>query len=97
MCKLKKSLYNLKQTSRQWNHKLTQTIIKFGYEQSKNDYYMFTERKCDKIVVFLVYVDNIMIAGNDQALVNELKVVLSNNFKIKDLGEIKYFFRSRNC
>lgn len=44
----------------------------------------------DKIVVLLIYVDN-MISRNNSSLINELKDVLRNSFKIKNLGELKYF------
>lgn len=47
---------------------------------------MFTKRKGDKIVVFLVYVNDI-----DHFFIEVLKYVLTNNFKIKDSGEIKHF------
>lgn len=71
---------------------MTQTLKnKIGYEQRKNDYSLFTKRKGNKIVVFLVYVDNIMIAGNDQSLIKELNDIQTNIFMIKDLGEMKYF------
>lgn len=86
VCKLQMYLFGLKQTFGQWNNKLTQTLKRFRYVQSKNNFSIFTKIRDDKIVVFLVYV---VIARNGQALTDGIKLVLTNNFKMKDLGEIK--------
>ncbi|KAE8721524.1 hypothetical protein F3Y22_tig00015825pilonHSYRG00003 [Hibiscus syriacus] len=91
VCRLQKSLYGLKQASRQWNLKLTEALLGAGYEQSKFDYSLFTMRKDKKIVVLLIYIDDLLITGNDDCLINDLKSFLNKKFKMKDLGELKYF------
>lgn len=58
VCKLNKSLYELKQASRQWNIKLTEALIDVRYCQSKYDYSMFTKKMDSDIVIILVYVDD---------------------------------------
>lgn len=61
VCRLQKSLYGLKQTSKQWNAKLTKALVKDGYSQSLFDDSLFTKR-CDyEIVALLVYVDDRVI------------------------------------
>lgn len=90
-CKLVKSLYGLKQASRQWNAKLTNALCNLGYTQSHLDYSLFTKRRDDGIVIVLVYVDDIFVTRNDANLIEETKHVLHSYFKIKDLGELKYF------
>lgn len=92
MCRLLKSLYSLKQASRQWNLKLTEALLHGGYVQSKHDYSLFTIKQGDKIVVLLVYVDDLLITGNDIEMIDELKRVLHSSFKMKDLGKLKFFF-----
>ena len=91
VCRLKKSLYGLKQASRQWNIKLTTALVESGFQQSKHDYSLFTKKVDQKIVMILVYVDDLIITGNDLQLIKESKIILQKNFKIKDLGELRYF------
>lgn len=76
----KMPLYCLKQASRQWNLKLTHTLTKHGFEKSKNDYSLFVKQESKWIVVCLVYVDGILISGNDHRLIQELKEILNKKF-----------------
>lgn len=72
-CRLFKSLYGLKQALRQWNAKLTDALSKSGYIQSHLDYSLFTKRKGTSLVIVLVYVDDLLITGNDSTLIQETK------------------------
>lgn len=92
MYRLHKSLYGLKQASRRWNLKLVEILTSSGFIQSHFDYSLFTRKKGDNIVIILVYVDDLLITGNDHTLIQESKTALQEKFKIKDLGEMKYFF-----
>lgn len=91
VCKLKRSMYGLKQSSRQWNHKLTNTLISLGYCQSKSDYSLFTKKTDTFFTTILVYVDGLVLAGNNIIEINNIKIILDNTFSIKDLGNLKYF------
>ncbi|GJT19242.1 ribonuclease H-like domain-containing protein [Tanacetum coccineum] len=91
VCRLKKSLYGLKQAPRQWNAKLTQTLIEHGFIQSKSDYSLFTKTDHNSFIALLVYVDDIIITGNDVGKIEKFKAYLNTKFKIKDLGKLKYF------
>ncbi|GJR33011.1 ribonuclease H-like domain-containing protein [Tanacetum coccineum] len=90
VCKLNKSLYGLKQAPRQWNVKLTTALAKHGFEQFKFDYSLYTKHNGDKFIALLVYVDDIVITGNDDIGIKEFKVFLSTKFMTKDLGVLKY-------
>ena len=57
--------------SRQWNLKLTEALIDSGFIQSHYDYSLFTKRVNTKMVVILVYVDDLLITGNDHQLILE--------------------------
>lgn len=90
-CKLNKSIYGLKQASRQWFERFSQFMLKSGFVQSKSDYSLFYKGSGDSYVALLVYVDDIIITGSNEKGITDLKQLLSNEFKLKDLGNLGYF------
>lgn len=91
VCLLKKSLYGLKQASRQWHARLVQELKKLGYIQSKNDYSLFLKKTNNDITIIAVYVDDIIVTGSDNFEINILKKHLHETFTIKDLRQLHYF------
>ncbi|KAL9231947.1 hypothetical protein vseg_007105 [Gypsophila vaccaria] len=91
VCRLKRSLYGLKQASRQWNHELTKLLLKQGFQQSRFDYSLFSREQDGFLTMVLVYVDDLLLTGNDPSYIAVLKKVLDTTFTIKDLGYIRYF------
>ncbi|MCI17772.1 hypothetical protein A2U01_0038923, partial [Trifolium medium] len=85
VCKLQRSLYGLKQASRQWNTKLTDTLTSSGYIQSKSDYSLFTKQRSTGFTVILVYVDDLVLGGTDTNEITHIKTLLDAKFSIKDL------------
>ena len=91
VCKLNKSLYGLKQASRQWYLKLSSALKAAGFQQSKADYSLFVRSHKGSFTTILVYVDDVILAGNNLQYIEETKQLLAKQFKLKDLGQLKYF------
>ncbi|KAL0409333.1 UNVERIFIED_CONTAM: Retrovirus-related Pol polyprotein from transposon RE1 [Sesamum radiatum] len=90
-CKLKRSLYGLKQVSRQWNLELTSQLQRFGFVQAPSDHCLFLKRTYNTLTALLVYVDDIVLTGDSVQELDAVKVYLDGLLTIKDLGLAKYF------
>jgi hypothetical protein len=90
VCKLKKSLYGLKQASRQWYLKFHNVISSFGFVENIMDQCIYLKVSGSKICFLVLYVDDILLATNDKGLLYEVKQFLSKNFDMKDMGEASY-------
>ena len=64
-CRLKKSIYGLKQASRQWYLKFDRTIRKFRFKENVEDNCIYTKFKNGKFVFLILYVDDILLASYD--------------------------------
>ena len=64
--------------------------MKCGFKQSKFDHSLFTKKFNQSFIALLVYFDDILIASNDVHAVEEFKVFLDQEFKLKDLGNLKF-------
>jgi hypothetical protein len=89
-CRLKKSIYGLKQASRQWYLKFDETVRKFGFKENKEDNCIYAKFKNGKFIFLILYVDDILLASSDIDLLLETKKFLSLKFDMKDLGEASF-------
>ena len=90
VCKLKKSIYGLKQPSRQWYLKFHEVITSFGFEENIMDQCIYQKVRGSKICFPVLYVDDILLATNDKGLLYEVKQFLFKKFDMKDMGEASY-------
>ena len=101
VCKLNKSIYGLKQASRQWYLKFNDTITSFGFKENIVDRCIYLKVSGSKFIFLILYVDGILLASSDLGLLHTTKKFLSENFEMKDMGEATYvigieIFRDRS-
>lgn len=94
VCRLKKSLYGLKQASRQGFAKLLNELQLQGYHQSHSDYSLFIKKEDPSIILVAISVVDIILTGNNKQGcqgITALKFHLDKIFSIKDLGRLSFF------
>ncbi len=91
VCKLKKSIYGLKQSPRCWNVALDTQVKSMGFIQSKNDPCIYFKNIGGEMFYMGVFVDDIVLAGKTERDLKGVKTTLSRKFEIKDLGKLNYF------
>ena len=92
VCKLKRTLYGLKQSPHAWFRRFTSSMKTFGYSQCNSDHTLFYRHSSSGgVALLLVYVDDIIITGNDSTAITELATKLATEFDIKHLGLLYYF------
>ncbi|KAL9308947.1 putative RNA-directed DNA polymerase [Arabidopsis thaliana] len=91
VCRLTKALYGLKQAPRAWFDTFSNFLLDFGFVCSKSDPSLFVCLQDGKTLYLLLYVDDILLTGSDQSLLEDLLKALNNRFSMKDLGPPRYF------
>ena len=90
VCKLQKALYGLKQSPRQWNAKMDSFLVdKLGFVSTSADACLYVRHTGNQFEAISLYVDDLLIAGNDQSTISTIKNDLSTMFEMKDLGPAK--------
>ncbi|XP_038683045.1 uncharacterized mitochondrial protein AtMg00810-like [Tripterygium wilfordii] len=91
VCRLRRALYGLKQAPRAWFAKFSSTIQQRGFQSSSYDSAFFVRRTALGCVFLLIYVDDMIITGDDYSGITDLKEYLQQQFEMKDLGSLSYF------
>jgi len=81
VCKLKKSIYGLKQASKQWYLKFNDTIVSFEFKENIVNRCIYLKVSWSKFIILMLYVDDILLTNNDLGILSETKKFLSNNFE----------------
>nr|GEX03208.1 hypothetical protein [Tanacetum cinerariifolium] len=90
VCKLQRSIYGLKQASRQWNKRFDEEIKKFGFIQNRDEPCVYRKASGSDVVFLILYVDDSLIMGNNIPRLKEVKDYLGKCFSTKDLREAAY-------
>ena len=90
VCKLQRSIYGLVQASRSWNIRFDEMIKAFGFMQTYGEACVYKKVSGSSVAFLILYVDDILLMGNDIELLDSIKAYLNKSFSMKDLGEAAY-------
>jgi hypothetical protein len=91
VCKLKKALYGLKQAPRAWYGKIAEFLIQNDFKVAPSDSSLFVNFKEERIAIVLVYVDDLIIMGDNVEEIQRIRNNLSIRFQMKEIGDLKHF------
>lgn len=97
VCLLKKAIYGLKQASRQWNAKIHQSLLDLGFTRTYSDagIYVYRRQGGDHVTIVVLYVDDLLLMGNQSSHIKHVKKALSKQYKMTDLGSVQRFLGLR--
>lgn len=90
VCKLKKPLYGLKQSGREWYRKLDYFLLSHGGRRTEADPCVYTFNEKESRVILIVYVDDLILASRRYDEITKIKKSLQSTFKMTDLGPINH-------
>jgi hypothetical protein len=89
VCKLKKSIYGLKQSSRKWYLEFHDVVSSFGFVENIMDHCIYQKVSGRKLNFIILCMDDILLATNDKCLLYEVKQsILYKSFDMKDMGDV---------
>ena len=80
VCRLQKAIYSLKKSPRAWFGKFSEVVLKFGLRRCYSDHFVFSHTSNRGKILLIVYVDDIIITGDDKQGIDDLKRYLQNSF-----------------
>ena len=95
VCKLEKSIYGLKQASRSWNRRFDEVVRSFGFIKSGEEACLYKKFNGESVTFLILYVDDILLVGNDTKMMGVVKDSLERSFQMKDLGEAAFILGIR--
>ena len=93
VCKLQRSIYGLKQASQSWNAHFNDVIKSFRFIKNEEEPCVFKKISGSAVVFLMLYVDDILLIGNDIPMLTIVKIWLSKEFSMKDLGEASFILK----
>jgi hypothetical protein len=89
-CKLKKSLYGLKQSPRMWCQNFDTCILGLGFVRSRVHHYVYSKQVGNHFIYVVLCVDDMLLLGNKMDVIKEMKSQLSSKFDMKNLGAANF-------
>ena len=91
ICKLRRELYGLKQAPRAWYSEIAKLLIQSGYLIAPTNSSLFVKLQGSILATMLVYVNDLIITGDDEDEIHQTRENLVVYFQMKELGELKHF------
>eukprot|EP00253_Pinus_taeda_P022296 PITA_22296 len=91
VCRLKKSLYGLKQAPRAWYSRIDFYLLENVFDKCEGEPTVYIKEKDGKILIVVLYVDDVIFTGNDNYLVKNFKTVMKDEIEMTDMGFLRYF------
>eukprot|EP00253_Pinus_taeda_P003954 PITA_03954 len=91
MCRLKKALYGLKQATRAWYSRIDFYLQENGFDKCEGEPTLYIKEKDGKILIVVLYVDDVIFTCNDDYLIENFKAVMKDEFEMTDMGLLRYF------
>jgi len=93
VCRLKKALYGLKQAPRAWYSRIDSYLLENGFEKCDGEPTIYIKEKESKILIVVLYVDDVIFIGNDDYLIENFKSVMKEEFEMIDMGLLRYYLK----
>ena len=90
VCRLRKSLYGLKQSARQWNKKLHSVLTGLGFKRIESDRSVYIYSNGEVRIIVPIYIDDITLASKSSTAIDKYVQLLSEHFKCRDLGPTRF-------
>lgn len=91
VCRLKRSLYGLKQAAHVWNKRIDEVLKLMGFHQSKADPCLYIREESGKYVFILIYVDDVIVICTTEDEFEDVVKSLNSEFKITVMGNLTFF------
>nr|GFD19338.1 putative retrotransposon protein [Tanacetum cinerariifolium] len=96
VCKLQRSIYGLKQASCQWNKRFDEDIKNFGFIQNRDESHVYRKASGSDVVFLILYVDDVLIMGNNIPRLKEVKDYLGKYFSMKIWEKLHTFWELKS-
>eukprot|EP00253_Pinus_taeda_P001822 PITA_01822 len=91
VCRLKKAPYGLKQAPRAWYSRIDSYLLENEFEKCEGEPTVYIKEKDGKLLIVVLYVDDVIFTGNDDYLIENFRLVMKEEFEMTDMGLLRYF------
>ena len=93
---MNKALYGLKQALRAWYSRIDAYLLENGFEKCEEEPTLYIKEKDGKMLIVVLYVDNVIFTGNDDYLIENFKRVMKDEFEMTSMGFAEIILRNRS-